>query len=95
MEPPALENLRILSETAAHLRAAPSSRWAKRRRDEAVRWAAKSHSTQSIAEAAEISIEEVNVILVETGGATPSPAPSGDDRSEARPHLRARFRTVR
>jgi hypothetical protein len=95
MAPTELENLRILSETAAHLRAAPESRWAKRRRDEALRWAARSHSIQEVAAAAEIPAEAVAEALRGPTADSESAAPASSERRWIQPHLPARFRAVR
>jgi hypothetical protein len=95
MQTTELEQLRILSETAAHLRAAPESKWAKRRRDEAIRWAARSHSLQSVAAAAEISHNAVAEILREQAIASESPATRSSEHRWSHPLRTARFRTVR
>jgi hypothetical protein len=59
-----LENLRIIGETAANLRARPESPAALRRRDEAIRFAARDeHSLEEIAAAAELPPEQVDTIL--------------------------------
>ncbi|MGV1049280.1 MAG: hypothetical protein ACOYD4_12250 [Solirubrobacterales bacterium] len=95
-EPTELDQLRILAETAAHLRAAPESRGARRRRDESVRWAAGSHSLQVVATAAGLSAEAVEEILGPRSATSESPAaaPSGG-RRRTKPLLSARFRPVR
>lgn len=95
MQTTELEQLRILSETAAHLRSAPESKWAKRRRDEAIRWASQSHSLQSVAAAAEISQDAVADILRKQATESKGPAPRSSERRWSRPLRAARFRTVR
>ena len=80
----ALENLRILSETAASLRASPDSPPALRRRDEAIRFAArKGHPLEEIAAAADLPPEQVDTVL-----STPADAELADS-----PLLRVRFRS--
>jgi hypothetical protein len=79
----ALETLRILSETAASLRATPDSPAALRRRDEAIRFAARNdHSLEEIAAAADLPPEQVDTILS---------APVGGGIADS-PLLRVRFR---
>jgi hypothetical protein len=79
----ALETLRILGETAASLRAAPDSPAARRRRDEAIRFAARNdNSLEDIAAAADLPPEQVDRILS-------APADGGTADS---PLLRVRFR---
>ncbi len=90
-----LDQLRILAETAAHLRQAPESRWAKRRRDESIGWAAGSHSLQSIAATAGIPVEAVTEILRDQLPPTEASADESSERHWAKSPLPARFRTVR
>jgi hypothetical protein len=73
----ALENLRILSETAATLRLAPESPAALRRRDEAIRFAARDdHTLEQIAAAADLPPEQIDTILsTPAGGPADSPPP--------------------
>jgi hypothetical protein len=95
MQTTQLEHLRILSETAAHLRTVPESKWATRRRDEGIRWAAQSNSLQSVTDAAGISEDEVAEILREQAAEFAAPVPKSSDRRLSMPLLPARFRPVR
>lgn len=79
-----LEQLRIVREAAAAQRARPDNRPALRRRDEAIRFAARHHSLEEVAAAAEMAPEEVDGVL-STGGAR-------EEEPQA-PGLRTRFRS--
>jgi hypothetical protein len=59
----ALEELRIVRETAECLRARPESDAALRRRDEWIRTASAHHSLNQVAEAAGLPPQEVDVVL--------------------------------
>lgn len=61
-----LDHLRIVSETARYLQKADGDREAQRRRNESVRRAAQEHPLQQVAEAAEMSPEQL-VHLLEEG----------------------------
>lgn len=76
MNPSPLEHLRIVSETAAYLRAEPESRAGQRRRDEFVRLAARHHSAREIAEAAGLTAEQVvQIVMVGVPVQAESPKP--------------------
>jgi hypothetical protein len=73
-----LEDLRILTETTASQRAFPESESTRRRRDEAIRFAARRHSPDQIADFARLPISEVLLVLDPAGAATdsaPNPRP--------------------
>jgi hypothetical protein len=80
-----LEHLRIVREAAASQRGRPDSPPAERRRDDAIRFAARHHSLEQIAEAAEMPPEEVDVVL--------SGAISSENGLEDAQGLRTRFRS--
>ena len=58
-----LDTLRIAAESAAILAQAPESAAARRRRDENVLWALRSHSAEAVAAAARISLDELAEIV--------------------------------
>jgi hypothetical protein len=80
----ALEQLRIVREAAAAQRALPDNPPALRRRDDSIRFAARHHSLEEVAEAAKLPPEQVDVVLSVADSAIAAP----DSR-----RLRMRFRS--
>jgi hypothetical protein len=80
-----LEHLRIVREAAACQRGRPDSPSAVRRRDDAILFAARHHSLEEVAEAAELPPEEVDSML--------SIVLSSDSAPESAQGLRTRFRS--
>jgi hypothetical protein len=58
-----LDQLRIVAETAVILEQRPNELGARRRRDDAVLWAARVAPLEAVATAGRISLAEVEVIL--------------------------------
>lgn len=80
-----LEHLRIVREAAASQRGRPDSPSAVRRRDDAILFAARHHSLEQIAEAAEMPPQEVDAVL--------STVLSSESGLEGAEGLRTRFRS--
>jgi hypothetical protein len=71
MDKAELESLRIVGETAAILERMPDSEGARRRRDEAVNWAAERYPAETVAASARISVAEVHEIVGRSVEPTP------------------------
>jgi len=80
-----LEHLRIVREAAASQRSRPDSPSAVRRRDDAILFAARHHSLEQVAEAAELPPEAVDAVL--------STAISSERGLESAQGARTRFRS--